>query len=82
MRRDFITVSKKFFKIQMQQTKRILSFHLHVLKSFSTRFHRDDVSGAGKSELMSFKSPKTEFSDSKDMYSTLKWSSESTESIK
>lgn len=33
MKRDFIHVSKKFFKKQIQQTKWILAFHLHVVKS-------------------------------------------------
>jgi|LakMenE18May11ns_1017448.scaffolds.fasta_scaffold8442349_1 hypothetical protein len=32
MKRDFIPISRKFIKKQIQQTKWIMAFHLHVLK--------------------------------------------------
>lgn len=32
MKREFASISKEFFKRQMQQTKQFISLHLHMLK--------------------------------------------------
>ena len=34
MKKEHVSIAKRFFKRQMQQTKQILAFHLHVLKIF------------------------------------------------
>lgn len=80
MKREFASIAKEFYKRQMQQTKLILSFHLHMLKTFgktdltkSGRFVNHDHSG--NFHIEESKSPQV----STDLNSTLQFSQASSE---
>lgn len=44
MKKEYYSIAKEFYKRQMQQTKLILSFHLHMLKTFG----KNDLTMTGR----------------------------------
>lgn len=65
MKRDHELISRKFFIRQMQQTKWVLAFHLHMLKMNGNNANRSR--NFAEAAMM----------NESDLYSTLKFSTES-----
>lgn len=55
MKKDNPTIAQRFFKRQMQQTKMILSFHMHALKTYGNpgKDKAKDEHGNSASDLYS-----------------------------